>query len=92
MIIINSGNFIFQKFGSNIIINPVKDKTMVQGILDFKDKIDFIIENSFLNNGKFIVSMKEAFEIFINRRPNKPAGLLSMVSSFVQDKYLKCFF
>lgn len=70
----------------------MKDKTMVQGILDFKDKIDFIIENSFLNNGKFIVSMKEAFEIFINKRPNKPAGLFSMVSSFVQDKYLKCFF
>ncbi|XP_032331277.1 cullin-4B-like [Camelus ferus] len=50
---------------------------MVQELLDFKDKIDFIIETSFLKNEKFIVAMKEAFETFINKRPNKPAELLA---------------
>ncbi|XP_030162365.1 cullin-4B-like [Lynx canadensis] len=55
----------------------MKDKTMVQALLDFKDKIDFIIEASFLKNEKIIVAMKDAFETFINKRPNKPAELLA---------------
>uniref|UniRef100_A0A8C6YAT3 Cullin-4B n=2 Tax=Naja naja TaxID=35670 RepID=A0A8C6YAT3_NAJNA len=51
-------------FGSTIVINPEKDKTMVQELLDFKDK-------------KFVNAMKEAFETFINKRPNKPAELIA---------------
>ncbi|XP_064339505.1 cullin-4B-like [Camelus dromedarius] len=66
-----------KEFGSSIVTNPIKDKTMVQELLDFKDKIDFIIETSFLKNEKFIVAMNEAFETFINKRPNKPAELLA---------------
>ncbi|KAM8893237.1 cullin-4B-like isoform 3-T3 [Lycaon pictus] len=65
-----------KKFGNSIVTNPVKDKTMVQELLDFKDKIDFIIATSFLKNEKFIVAMKDAFETFINKRSNKPAQLL----------------
>ncbi|XP_075395880.1 cullin-4B-like [Tenrec ecaudatus] len=65
-----------KKFGSTII-NPEKDNTMVQELLDFKDKIDYIINTSFLKNGKFIVAMKEAFETFVNKRANKPAELLA---------------
>ncbi|XP_072684608.1 cullin-4B-like [Canis lupus baileyi] len=65
------------KFGNSIVTNPVKDKTMVQELLDFKDKIDFIIATSFLKNEKFIVAMKDAFETFINKRSNKPAQLLA---------------
>lgn len=61
---------------------------MVQELLDFKDKIDFIIETSFLKNEKFIIAMKEAFETFINKRPNKPAELLGMVYSFMG--YIQC--
>ncbi|XP_054553730.1 cullin-4B-like [Talpa occidentalis] len=66
-----------KKFGSSIVDNPDKEKTMVQELLDFKDKIDFIIEASFMKNEKFIVAMKEAFESFINKRPNKAAMLLA---------------
>uniref|UniRef100_A0A8I3PF09 Cullin family profile domain-containing protein n=1 Tax=Canis lupus familiaris TaxID=9615 RepID=A0A8I3PF09_CANLF len=66
-----------KKFGNSIVTNPVKDKTMVQELLDFKDKIDFIIATSFLKNEKFIVAMKDAFETFINKRSNKPAQLLA---------------
>ncbi|KAM9576259.1 cullin-4B-like [Trichechus inunguis] len=66
-----------KKFGSTIVVNPEKDKTMVQELLDFKDKMDFIIDTSFMKNETFIVAMKEAFETFINKRPNKPAELLA---------------
>uniref|UniRef100_A0A3B4AU85 Cullin family profile domain-containing protein n=1 Tax=Periophthalmus magnuspinnatus TaxID=409849 RepID=A0A3B4AU85_9GOBI len=60
-------------FGSTIVINPEKDKTMVQELLDFKDKVDHIIDVCFMKNEKFVNAMKEAFETFINKRPNKPA-------------------
>uniref|UniRef100_A0AAY4DG93 Cullin family profile domain-containing protein n=1 Tax=Denticeps clupeoides TaxID=299321 RepID=A0AAY4DG93_9TELE len=64
-------------FGSTIVINPEKDKTMVQELLDFKDKVDYIIDVCFMKNEKFVNAMKEAFETFINKRPNKPAELIA---------------
>ena len=65
-----------QAFGSTIVINSEKDKTMVQELLDFKDKVDHIIDVCFLKNERFVNAMKEAFETFINKRPNKPAELI----------------
>lgn len=70
-----------QAFGSTIVINPEKDKTMVQELLDFKDKVDSIIDICFMKNEKFVNAMKEAFETFINKRPNKPAELIGEYSS-----------
>ncbi|XP_026081266.1 cullin-4B-like [Carassius auratus] len=64
-------------FGSTIVINPEKDKTMVQELLDFKDKVDHIIDVCFMRNEKFVNGMKEAFETYINKRPNKPAELIA---------------
>ncbi|XP_028445612.1 cullin-4B [Perca fluviatilis] len=64
-------------FGSTIVINPEKDKTMVQELLDFKDKVDHVIDICFMKNEKFVNAMKEAFETFINKRPNKPAELIA---------------
>lgn len=75
--------FILQAFGSTIVINPEKDKTMVQELLDFKDKVDHIIDVCFLKNEKFVNAMKEAFETFINKRPNKPAELIGISLQFL---------
>ncbi len=69
--------------GAVIVVNPEKDKTMVQELLDFKDKLDTIMAECFGGNEQFIVSMKEAFEAFINRRQNKPAEL---IAKFVDSK------
>ncbi|KAJ1117587.1 hypothetical protein NDU88_005784 [Pleurodeles waltl] len=66
-----------KNFGTTIVVNPEKDKDMVQELLDFKDKVDLIIEVCFQKNEKFINSMKESFETFINKRPNKPAELIA---------------
>ncbi|TWW55231.1 Cullin-4B [Takifugu flavidus] len=68
---------LLKAFGSTIVINPEKDKTMVQELLDFKDKVDCIIDICFMKNEKFVNAMKEAFETFINKRPNKPAELIA---------------
>lgn len=64
-------------FGTTIVINPEKDKDMVQDLLDFKDRVDHVIDVCFQRNEKFINLMKESFEAFINKRPNKPAELIA---------------
>uniref|UniRef100_A0A8C3YHQ9 Cullin-4A n=1 Tax=Catagonus wagneri TaxID=51154 RepID=A0A8C3YHQ9_9CETA len=64
-------------FGTTIVINPEKDKDMVQDLLDFKDRVDHVIDVCFQRNEKFINLMKESFEAFINKRPNKPAELVA---------------
>ncbi len=43
---------------------------------DFKDKADNIIDTCFQRNEKFVNAMKEAFEVFVNHRQNKPAELI----------------
>ncbi|KAJ8923549.1 hypothetical protein NQ315_010127 [Exocentrus adspersus] len=69
--------------GRTIVIDPEKDKTMVQELLDFKDAMDNIVATCFNKNEKFSNSLKEAFEHFINQRTNKPAEL---IAKFVDSK------
>ncbi|CAB1441171.1 unnamed protein product [Pleuronectes platessa] len=64
-------------FGGEIVCTPEKDKDMVQDLLDFKDKMDNVAQSCFTRSEGFINAMKEAFETFINKRPNKPAELIA---------------
>lgn len=66
-----------KSFGGEIVCTPEKDKDMVQDLLDFKDKMDNVAQSCFSRNEGFINAMKEAFETFINKRPNKPAELIA---------------
>lgn len=68
--------FFPQKKGRTIVIDPEKDKSMVQDLLDFKDKLDNIVRNCFDHNDKYVNSLREAFEFFVNQRSNKPAELI----------------
>ena len=63
--------------GKVIVSNPEKDRTMVQELLDFKDQMDYVVATCFAKNERFVNSLKEAFESFINQRPNKPAELIA---------------
>lgn len=63
--------------GRTIVIDPEKDKSMVQDLLDFKDKMDYIVHNCFEHNERFLNSLREAFEYFVNQRSNKPAELIA---------------
>lgn len=56
---------------------------MVQDLLDFKDKMDHIVHNCFDHNDKFMNSLREAFEYFINQRSNKPAELIGMLYTII---------
>lgn len=63
--------------GAGIVCNCEKDSTMVQELLDLKEKMDVITKTCFAQNQKFIDSLREAFESFINKRQNKPAELIA---------------
>jgi len=69
--------------GGGIVSDLEKDKTMVQELLDFKQKCDNILYKSFSSNENFTYGLKEAFESFINSRANKPA---EMIAKFVDQK------
>lgn len=70
-------NAYIKKKGRTIVIDPEKDKSMVQDLLDYKDKMDNIVNTCFERNEKFGNSLREAFEYFINQRSNKPAELIA---------------
>lgn len=76
-------NAYIKSYGKTIVINPEKDKGMVQELLDFKDKMDGIVSQCFSSDDKFVLALKEAFEHFINQRQNKPAEL---IAKFVDGK------
>lgn len=69
--------------GQVIVTNLEKDKTMVQDLLEFKIKMDRVVNECFQKQEKFVYSLKEGFEYFINRRPNKPAEL---IAKFIDSK------
>ncbi|CAH1639944.1 unnamed protein product [Spodoptera littoralis] len=61
----------------NAYIKPERDKTMVAELLEFKEQLDHVVNTCFQRNDKFLYSMREAFEYFINQRQNKPAELIA---------------
>ncbi|XP_066158847.1 cullin-4B [Euwallacea fornicatus] len=79
----SSFNAYIKKRGRTIVIDPEKDKTMVQELLDFKDAMDNVVATCFHKHERFSNSLKEAFENFINQRTNKPAEL---IAKFVDSK------
>lgn len=56
--------------------DPERDKVMVQELLELKTKMDGIIMKSFQENLRFYDTVRESFEVVINKRQNKPAELI----------------
>lgn len=63
--------------GQAIVTDVDRDKTMVQDLLAFKSRMDKVVNECFQKQERFLYSLKEAFESFINQRPNKPAELIA---------------
>lgn len=59
-----------------MVADSSRDKTLVQELMDFKADLDQIIRDCFHNNEKYIQAEKDAFDYFINTRPNRPAELI----------------
>lgn len=65
------------------IVMKESETTMVQALLDLKEQLDNIVENSFQKDEKFLNSLREAFEVSINKRPTSPA---EYIAKYVDQK------
>ncbi|KYQ92686.1 cullin [Tieghemostelium lacteum] len=70
------GGYIKQ-VGQSMINDAQKEATLIQDLIELKDKLDNILELSFSKNQILVYSLKESFEYFINLKSNKPAELIA---------------
>jgi cullin-4 len=66
-----------KKSGTVIVNDPARDQQMVEELLAFKKRMDDLLQNAFNKNEAFGNTLKESFESFINKRPNKPAEMIA---------------
>ena len=81
-----------KKRGRVIVVNPEKDKTMVQELLDFKEKLDLVMVTCFGSNEQFIGQDPHMFSRFLNLRFFFSQNFLSFVflqGTVVCKKYKK---
>ena len=57
-------HLLFQLRGLTIVEDTEKDKTMVQELLDFKNRLDSVIDEAFNKNEKFVIAMKVLLALF----------------------------
>ena len=61
---------------STLVLDRSAESTMVQSLLDIKEKLDHMVDFCFEKDVKFTESLREAFESSVNKRQNKPAELI----------------
>lgn len=69
--------------GMAIVLDEMQDENMVQNLLDMKDRLDAMLNGPFNKHPDFQNALREAFEMFINSRQNKPAEL---VAKYIDNK------
>ncbi|KAJ1021616.1 hypothetical protein NDA16_003753 [Ustilago loliicola] len=63
--------------GASIVNDRERDEEMIDRLLDFKAFIDAVVLTGFQRDGDFINAQKDSFEVFVNKRENKPAELIA---------------
>ena len=63
--------------GAAIVNDRDKDDDMIERLLEFKAFIDSIVATPFQRDGDFVHAQKDSFEVFVNKRENKPAELIA---------------
>jgi len=66
-----------------MVSDPERERQLVEQLLQFKERLDRILNGAFAANEQFGHSLKEAFETFINSRQNRAAEL---VARFIDAK------
>lgn len=63
--------------GASIVNDRQRDDDMIDRLLEFKSFIDTIVSTGFQRDGDFVNAQKDSFEVFVNKRENKPAELIA---------------
>uniref|UniRef100_A0A0N5A7K2 Cullin-4 n=1 Tax=Syphacia muris TaxID=451379 RepID=A0A0N5A7K2_9BILA len=66
-----------KKVGKALVMDTDREKALVADLLKMKKNLDYVIEECFESYEKFVQAEKDAFDYFINTRPNKPAELVA---------------
>eukprot|EP00027_Filamoeba_sp_ATCC50430_P010543 CAMPEP_0168562902 /NCGR_PEP_ID=MMETSP0413-20121227/12379_1 /TAXON_ID=136452 /ORGANISM="Filamoeba nolandi, Strain NC-AS-23-1" /LENGTH=717 /DNA_ID=CAMNT_0008594377 /DNA_START=100 /DNA_END=2253 /DNA_ORIENTATION=+ len=80
-------NFV-KETGKALIMDEEKQKehlTLIQSLLDMKDKYDKLLSSAFNNDKLFTQALNQAFEFFINMNPKSP----EFISLFIDEKLKK---
>lgn len=72
-----------KRVGTAMVSDPERERQLVEQLLQFKERLDRILNGAFAANEQFGHSLKEAFETFINSRQNRAAEL---VARFIDAK------
>jgi len=60
-----------------MVMDPQQDEQMTLSLLEFKSRLDKLLQQSFDSNDLFSQSLRESFEAFINQRRDKPAEYIA---------------
>jgi cullin-4 len=64
-----------------------QDGIMIQRLLDFKEKLDTITNQAFTGASDAKEAVKKSFQVFINKRNDKPAELVAkFIDAFLRKK------
>uniref|UniRef100_A0A183CMK0 Cullin domain-containing protein n=1 Tax=Globodera pallida TaxID=36090 RepID=A0A183CMK0_GLOPA len=66
-----------KKMGKTMVMDTDRDKTLVSDLMTFKSGLDTVITDCFSSNEKFLHTLKDSFDFFINTRANKIAELIA---------------
>jgi cullin-4 len=66
-----------KRAGLQLVNDPTRDSSMVENLLQFKSKLDQLLQEACGNSDAFAHMLKESCEAFINVRQNKPAELIA---------------
>ena len=66
-----------RKAGEAIVNDRERDDQMIDRLLEYKAKMDRIVSESFQRETTFSNAQKDSFEVFVNKRENKPAELIA---------------
>ena len=71
-ILVNACGAYIKRRGLELVMDVQKDATMIQDLLNFKEKLDRVLETAFNKDEKFVHALKNGFESFINQRQTRP--------------------
>jgi cullin-4 len=72
-----------KRVGEKLVHDDERDKELVDLLLAFKDRLDTTVSTCFRGHPDLVLAQRDASEVFINSRKNKPAEL---IAKYIDEK------
>lgn len=75
--------------GVDLVFNPASEETLIEYLLNMKDRVDEVVTNCFKSDKMYTESIKDCFKAFLNQRKYVPAQLLAkFIDIKMRDKLI----